>query len=77
MKGTMTWHYESDGEDHNKTHYVFAENQNGKNLKETFLRIDVENQRLALKLCNFLNFLENSGLKYRVESLNKKAFGIL
>lgn len=51
----MNWKYESDGDPHNKTHYITAENENGKTLKDTFLRIDVPNRNQGLLLANNLN----------------------
>ena len=51
----MKWKYESDGEINQKTHYLCAENLEGKTLKETFLRIDCPSKKEALRLLPKLN----------------------
>lgn len=62
----MKWHYESDGDAHNKTHYITAENPNGSSLKDTFLRVDVRNRKTGTKLAGLLNLLEISTRNYKL-----------
>lgn len=59
----MNWLYESDGEAHNKTHYIIAENLEGTTLKETFLRIDCVSRKQAIRLIKEIGKLTYKELK--------------
>ena len=58
----MKWHYESDGDAHCKTHYIYKTNLEGRSLKETFLRIDCRSKQQAIRLCLNLNILGIAGI---------------